>query len=182
MQRKIFIGIDLPREVKKRLMQKIDKWKDFPIRWSREENLHLTLAFLGHVDDELLIGICEGVKEAVMGVEMFDIELNKIELGPTQDENAKVVWFTGEASEELKSLSENIEKELGIFQSSKKIFKPHITLGRVQKYNWQKLETKPDVSEDFSVLLPVESVQVFQSEVVDGNRKFSVIDNCELKL
>lgn len=182
MQRKIFIGVDLPGEVKKRLIQKIEKWEDLPIRWSREENLHLTLSFLGHVDDELLSGICESVRDAVENMEMFDVELNKVELGPTQDKNAKLVWFTGEASESLKILSENIEKELGIFKDSKKVFKPHITLGRVQKYNWQKLETTPDVSEDFSVLLPVESVQVFESMVLDGSRKFEIIDNCELKI
>jgi len=180
MKRKIFIGIDLPGEVKKRLMQKIDKWKDLPIKWSREENLHLTLSFLGHVDDELIYSICDSIKEAVANMEMFDVVLNKIELGPTQDEDARVVWFTGEASKALKLLAENIEKELEIFRDSKKIFRPHITLGRIQKYNWQKLEKKPNISENFSVLLPIESVQVFESAIIDGKRKFSVIDNCEL--
>lgn len=180
MQRKIFIGVDLPHEVKKRLMQKIDKWKGLPIRWSREENFHLTLAFLGHVDDELLGGVCDSVREVVENVEMFDVNLDKIELGPVQDKDAKMVWFTGAASEELKFLSENIEKELGIFQDDKKVFRPHIMLGKIQKYKWQKLKKKPDISEDFSVLLPVESVQIFESIIVDGKRKFEVIDNCEL--
>lgn len=179
MQRKIFIGVDLPIEVKKRLMQKIDKWKELPIRWSREENLHLTLEFLGHVDDELIGGICESVKEAAQSSEMFDVDLNRIELGPNQDD-PRVVWFTGIASEELKELSENIEKELGIFQADKKIFRPHITLGRIQKHKWQKLDKKPDVSEDFSVFLPVESVQIFESVEIDGKRKFEVIDSFEL--
>jgi len=180
MKRKIFIGVDLSVEIKKRLMQKIEKWQKLPIRWSREENFHLTLLFLGHIDDELIYEICNSVKQAVENIEMFDIELNKIELGPTQDENAKVAWFAGEASEELKFLSENIEKELGIFMDNKKIFRPHIILGRIQQYSWQKLQEKPDISEDFSVLLPVESVQIFESVMIDGKRKFSVIDNCDL--
>lgn len=182
MQRKIFIGVDLPADVKKRLMQKVSKWEDLPIRWSKEENLHLTLAFLGHVDDELLGGICDGVREAVTNFDMFDIELNKLELGPTQDENARLVWFTGEESKELKKLTEEIEKELGIFQASKKTFRPHITLGRIQKHNWQKLNEKPRIEESFSVLLPIESVQVFESGMIEGNRKFSVIDSFELEI
>ncbi len=180
MQRKIFIGVDLPAEVKKRLMQKIERWEGLPIRWSREENLHLTLTFLGFVDDEIIFDICEKVKNAVKEIEAFDIELDKIELGPTRDENARVVWFTGKADDRLKQLVENIEKELGIFRESKKVFKPHVTLGRVQKYNWQKLEKTPEISEKFSVLLPIDSVQIFESAVIDGKRKFDVIDSASL--
>ncbi|MFA7466620.1 MAG: RNA 2',3'-cyclic phosphodiesterase [Parcubacteria group bacterium] len=181
MQRKIFIGVSLPGEVKKRLMRKIEKWEDLPIRWSSEENLHLTLAFLGHVDDDLIMGICDGVRDAVSGVDMFDVSLDKIELGPIRDENANLVWFTGEASDDLKRLVENIEKELGIFRSEKKSFRPHITLGRIRKHKWEKLEEKPDIAEDFSVLLPIESVQIFESAEIEGKRKFSVIDSHELK-
>jgi 2'-5' RNA ligase len=180
MQRKIFIGVSLPDEVKKRLMQKIEKWEDLPIRWSREENLHLTLAFLGHIDDDLIMGICDSVRDAVGGFDMFDVSLDRIELGPTRDENAKLVWFTGEASEELKELVENIEKELGIFRSEKKSFRPHITLGRIRKHKWEKLEEKPDISENFSILLPVESVQIFESAEIEGKRKFTIIESCDL--
>ncbi len=180
MQRKIFIGVDLPVDVKKRLMQKIEKWEDLPIRWSREENLHLALSFLGHVDDELIFDICKKIKSVVEKLEVFDIGMDKIELGPTQDNDARVVWFTGEASEELKSLSENIEKSLGFFRENKKVFKPHITLGRIQKYNWQKLEKTPKISEEFSVLLPINSVQIFESTIIDGKRAFSVIDSSSL--
>lgn len=180
MQRKIFIGVDLPVDVKKRLMQKTEKWKDLPIRWSREENLHLTLAFLGHVDDELIFGVCKKIKFMVENLEVFDIGMDKIELGPTQDKNAREVLFTGGASEELKKLSESIEKNLGFFKENKKIFKPHITMGRIQKYNWQKLKKIPDIAEKFSVLLPINSVQVFESAMIDGKRTFSVIDNFNL--
>jgi len=177
MQRKIFIGVDLPTEVKKRLTQKVEQWKGLPVRWSKEENLHLTLIFLGYVDDELIFDVCKKVKDAVEKMEAFDIELSKIELGPTQDKDARVVWFTGKSNQELKVLAESIEKELGIFRENKKEFKPHITLGRVQKYNWQKLKAVPEISEDFSVLLPMDSVQIFESAIIDGKRKFAVIDS-----
>ncbi|HFC76787.1 MAG TPA: RNA 2',3'-cyclic phosphodiesterase [Candidatus Moranbacteria bacterium] len=177
MQRKIFIGVDLPNDVKKRLMQKVKKWEKLPIRWSREENIHLTLISLGYVSDDLIFDICEKVKMAVGEMDVFDIDLSRIELGPTQEKDAKIVQFTGKISKELKELSENIEKKLGIFQANKKEFKPHITLGRIQQYGWQKLKSIPNVAEEFSVLLPIESVQIFESAIIDGKRKFSVIDS-----
>ncbi len=180
-RRKIFIGVELPVDLKKRLRQKIEQWKDLPIRWSREENLHLTLAFLGFVDDEIIFDVCEKVKKAVKDMEIFDIDLQKIELGPTADKNARVVWFTGKADERLKRLVENIEKSLGIFNKRKKTFKPHITLGRIRKYGWRKLQKTPNLAEDFSVLLTIDKAQVIESAVVDGKRNFSVIESCPLK-
>lgn len=180
MQRKIFVGIDLPKEVKKRLMQKVAKWKDLPVRWSREENLHITLSFLGHVDDELLFDICEKVREAVQNMDAFDIDMDRIELGPEQGKDAKMFWFAGEASDELKNLQEKIEKELGFFHESKKVFRPHITLGRIKQYGWQRLEEIPQIKEEFHVSVPVDSVEVIESLVEEGKRKFVTIESCSL--
>ncbi len=180
MQRKISVGIELSPAVKKRLMQKIDKWKDLPIRWSAENNLHLVLVSIGYVDDELLPGICESVRMAVENIKSFDIDLSKIELGPKGEKDAKLVWFSGSASGKLKELEESIIKELGFFQQEKKEFKPHIILGRIRKFGWQKLEKTPDISEEFRVLLPIENVAVLESTLVNGKRKFLVVESCPL--
>ncbi|MDH4330880.1 MAG: RNA 2',3'-cyclic phosphodiesterase [Candidatus Moranbacteria bacterium] len=181
MQRKIFIGIDLPQAVKKRLMQKIEKWKDLPVRWSREENLHITLSFLGHVDDEMLSNICEKVCNAVEEIDIFDMDMSKIELGPEGGKDAKMFWFSGEASDELKKLQSSIERELGFFHEDKKVFRPHITLGRIKQYGWQRLKEIPEIQEDFHVSVPVESVEIIESTMLDGKRKFMVIESCPLK-
>lgn len=182
MQRKIFIGIELSGAVKKRLMQKVEKWKDLPVRWSREENLHLNLINLGHVEDEIVYEICAKVSKVTEEMDLFDIDMDKIELIPSADKNAKAINFTGGESEKLKFLCEKIEKALGIFNQPKKSFRPSITLGRIQQYGWQKLETIPEVGENFTVLLPIESVEIFESTLIDGKRKFESIESCPLKI
>ncbi len=181
MQRKIFIGIELSGAVKKRLMQKVEKWKDLPIRWSREENLHLNLINLGHVEDEIVFDICTKVRKVVEEIDLFDIDMDKIELIPSDDKNAKSINFTGTESEKLKFICEEIEKALGIFSHAKKNFRPSITLGRIQQYGWQKLESTPKVGENFTVLLPIESVEIFESTIIDGKRKFASVESCPLK-
>lgn len=182
MQRKIFIGIELSGAVKKRLMQRIEKWKDLPVRWSREENLHLNLINLGHVEDEIVFEICTKVRKVAEEIDLFDIDMDKIELSPSADKNAKAINFTGPESEKLKILCEEIEKALGIFSHSKKSFRPSITLGRIQQYGWQKLEPTPEVGENFTVLLPIESVEIFESTLIDGKRKFASVESCGLKI
>ena len=192
MQRKIFIGVELSPSVKKRLMQKVQKWADLPVRWSREENLHLNLINLGHVENEIVYEICTKVRKVVEEIDLFDIDMDKIELspprqasgetGPSTGKNAKSFNFTGPESEKLKFLCEEIEKGLGIFNHSKKRFRPSIVLGRIQQYGWQRMDSIPEVEEKFTVLLPIESVEIFESGIIDGKRKFASIESCVLKI
>ncbi|MEF3692270.1 MAG: RNA 2',3'-cyclic phosphodiesterase [Candidatus Moraniibacteriota bacterium] len=182
MQRKIFIGVGLSDAVKKRLKQKTQKWAELPIRWSREDNLHLNLINLGHVEDEIVYDICTKVREVTERKDLFDIDLERIGLSPTADRDAKAVVFSGKESENLKLLCEEIEKSLGIFNYSKKVFKPVIVLGRIQQYGWRKLKSVPELEEHFTVLLPIESVEIFESAIIDGQRKFALVESCPLKI
>ncbi|MDO8529451.1 MAG: RNA 2',3'-cyclic phosphodiesterase [bacterium] len=180
MQRKIFIGISLPDDVKKRLNQKIEKWRELPIKWSKEGNFHITLSFLGFIKDDTLADICSGVKEVAENFENFDIEFEKIELGPDA-KNPRLVWFSGNASEELKKLQSDIEKALDIFVREKKIFKPHITLGRISKLKWETLPEVPKIEENFRVSIPIERVEVFESRMEDGKKVYDILESCMLK-
>jgi len=180
MQRRIFVGIDLPKTVKKRLGEKIQKWSDLPIKWIKEDNFHITLAFLGYIEDEDLGRICEDISRAVENLEAFDVELDVIELGPQKGREARLVWFSGKASEELKKLQEEIEKALGSFKIEKKEFHPHVTVGRIRKNKWQTLPDAPEIQEVFRVSIPVENVTVFDSRSEETSDKFVAIETCPL--
>lgn len=178
-KRKIFIEIEVPEGVKKRLVSRTEKWQNLPVKWSKKENLHITLLFLGYVDESVLPEICQKVSEAVSKIESFDIEFDKIEIGPSP-EKPQTVWFSGEASEDLKDLYESVQKELDIFQTEKKSFRPHITLGKIRKKKWESLEEKPEINENFKVTMTVESVSVMESRGEEGGMEYHVIENCPL--
>jgi RNA 2',3'-cyclic 3'-phosphodiesterase len=180
VKRKIFISINLAERDKKRLVRATEKWQDLPVKWVKETNLHITLAFVGHVLDEDISVICEKVCEAVKDFEIVDLEFEKIELSPTA-QNPKTIWLTGEASEELRLLQENIEKSLDIFISSKKTFSPHVTLGRIRQKKWQELEEAPTVEKNFPLTVTVESVDVMASKFEDDGQEYTVIQSCPLK-
>jgi len=180
MKRKIFISMNLPDRDKKRLIRATEKWQDFPVKWVKEPNLHVTLVFLGHIMDESMPEICEKISEAVKNTEMFDLEFETIELGPDA-KNPKIVWLSGEASENLKILHEKIEKALGIFINSKKSFRPHITLGRIRGRKWEALSPKPEIFEKHNLIVSVESVDIMASDFGDGSREYMTIQVCPLK-
>ena len=58
---RVFIAVNLPDGVKEELL----KYKyDVPAKWTKKENIHITLSFLGYVSDERL----ESILRAVEGV------------------------------------------------------------------------------------------------------------------
>lgn len=175
-KKKIFIEIAIPRHIKKRAMQKTSGWKDLPVKWTKEENLHLTVAFLGYVDEEVLPEICQKVREAVEKIEPFEIGFDRIEMSPVED--PRLIQLSGSPSEDLRILNEEVERLLGMMPPKHKQFNPHITLGRIRKQKWKELEQKPIVGGKLEAVMPVESVSVMES-VGDGAEYVSV-EECEL--
>lgn len=180
MKRKIFISINIPEKDRKRLVRAVEKWQDLPVKWVKEQNFHITLAFLGYVTDEIIADICEKVKKVAEAKDIFDIELGRIEIGPTEKEQ-KLIWLTGDASEELKLLAEDMEKELEIFRSEKKSFRPHITLGKIRKHKWDELLAKPEISEKFPLIITVESVDIMASDFALDGTEYTIVESCPLK-
>jgi 2'-5' RNA ligase len=179
MKNKIFISIDIPKKFKKRMVLETQKWQDLPMKWMKETSLHITLVFLGFVDEEVIFEICEKVRQACENENIFDIEFDQIELFPSVDE-PRTIALTGKPSEELRDLVNSIEKELGISTSPKKSFRPHITLGRTKKYKWEELENKPSISQKFSLTIPVENVDIVSSKTDKSTGEYTVLESCPL--
>lgn len=180
MKRKIFISINIPDRIRKRLAKAMEKWNELPVKWVKEANLHVTLFFLGHIDDETTQRACQAVREIVSKTDIFDLEFEKIELGPDV-QNPRLVWLTGQPSGQLLELYEKIEKELGMFSASRKEFRPHVTLGRIRKYKWEEIGTAPQISEKFSLAISVESIDVMASHFGEGDSEYAVIESCPLR-
>jgi len=178
-QRKVFIGIQLPASVRKKLVQKIEKWQDLPIKWIREDSFHITLSFIGYVSDESIIDICRNISQAVAKVAVFDIQFGNIKLG-SEKNRPNLIWLEGESSDKLKDLDEIIAKNLGIFVEKRKEFRPHVTLGRLRAKKWETLPEKPKIFEKFSVSVPVESVEIFESREENEKKKYFTLESCAL--
>jgi len=180
MKRKIFVSINIPKKDKNRLTKALGEWQELPVKWTKEPNFHLTLSYLGHVEDNAIPAIIQSVEKAVSGKTIFDLYFSQIELNSETD--PKVIWLSGTASEELKSLQEVVEKELGIFVTEKKIFIPHITLGRIRKQKWEEAENLPEIKKTLDFAVTVESVDVMASDFENGGEEYTIIDSFPLSI
>jgi len=82
MRHRIFIAINLPEDVKRNLLDCQNKWLELPCRWTKKENLHITLMFLGYLSDEELLEVLKITKEVASRNPAFSINLKKILYGP----------------------------------------------------------------------------------------------------
>jgi len=176
-KKKIFIEITVPGALRKRLVQKYSQWQHMPVKWMKEESLHLTISFIGYVDESVIPDICRKINEAVNNFEAFEITFNNIELGPDAN-NPKTIWLSGEPSLELGKLNEVIEQALGMRPQKHKEYRPHITLGRIRKLRWDELSEKPNLNEKFNVTITVDSVSVMESK--GGGAEYVSLEECAL--
>lgn len=180
MKSKIFISINIPAKIKKRLILVTQKWQDLPVKWIKEDNLHITLVFLSFVSEEVIPEICKKMGYVSERENIFEISFDRIELFPSVEE-PRMIALTGEPSEELRNLINNIEKELGISNVLRKSFRPHITLGRGRRHKWEALEDKPFIQEKFSFSFSVESIDIMASNFDNNKNSYSIIESCPLR-
>ena len=180
-KRRVFISINLPEDIKKKLAGYKERWLELPIRWTKQDNIHITLVFLGYIADEELINICKAVKESASNHSSFSINLFKICYGPTDKKPPRMVWAIGEKSEEFASLKDDLDKSLAI--SEKRQFSPHVTLGRIRKWEWQKIEPeeRSEIDEEIGLNFSVDSIELMESVLKRGGPEYTILESYNLK-
>ena len=123
-----FISIELPEEIKDELVRvqsaisKINGWKGKIVE---RENLHLTLKFLGEIDDKKVADVEERLKQ----LEFDKVKVNLGELGVFSENFIRIVWVSLEDGE-LKNLQRAVDSLLdGLFDKEER-FMGHITIVR----------------------------------------------------
>jgi RNA 2',3'-cyclic 3'-phosphodiesterase len=131
-----FIAIEIPSEVKSALaaLQSELRRAGADVSWTKPENIHLTLNFLGEVD-ERRIGEVENVCVAsAVEFQPFTLSLNDTGVFPNARQ-PRVLWVglageIGKTSEMRKRLDDGLA--LIGFEREEKDFRPHLTIGRVK--------------------------------------------------
>jgi len=183
-QHRIFLAINLPDKIKKRLSEFKKEWFDLPIRLTKTENLHITLIFIGYVDTEEVIDMCKLTKEAISKESIFEIKLNKICFGPL-NKKPRMIWAVGDINNNLSRLKNSLEKNL--FNSNKntasynRSFRPHITLAKIKQKEWLKLLNKPNIEKDISLSFSVDSVKIMESYLSRKGPEYTVLESIPLK-
>ena len=131
-----FIAIPLPKETKDFLsgLQNQLKSCGADVKWVEPGNIHLTLKFLGEIDEERLNKISLALEETTNRISAFTVSIDSIGAFPGIN-SPRIIWAgVGQGDNEVKVIAKGLEErlnEIGI-PKEERPFSSHITLGRTR--------------------------------------------------
>lgn len=186
MKLRLFIAVNFPKKTREEIGGLINELRvEYPqIRWEKTENLHLTLKFLGGVEERKIDKVIKGIERAVEGIKPFWFEPGNLGYFLCQ---SLIVWLGAKTQEGLFKMVKNLESEMAKigFPKEKREFLPHITLGRAKKLTsrkkWQRIakEVRNYKTPSFSKF-KVKEIVLMKSQLTPKGSIYSLVDKVEL--
>jgi 2'-5' RNA ligase len=105
------------------------------VNWVPAENIHITLLFLGEVNERDLPAVCRVVADTAAGEPPFAFRVSRVGAFPNL-RRPKVIWAgLTDGAAELARLHDRLEQpllDLGCYRREDRPYTPHLTLGRVK--------------------------------------------------
>lgn len=130
-----FIAIELPEELKQQIaaLQENLKRSGADVKWVEPRNLHLTLKFLGNIEEAQVAPLTEALRSSRLLPPPFSLTFEGIGAFP-KTTSPRVIWVgLTKGCKELERLVEAVETvcEEARFPKEERPFKAHLTIGRL---------------------------------------------------
>lgn len=132
---RVFVGVPVSAAVAGRISAVRAEFGSGAVRWVPAENYHLTLKFLGDVEEPRIASIRGALREALGGTLSFRVTARGLGVFP-DPRRPRVLWV-GLAAPELTRVAGHVEHGLEAlgFEKAMAPFRPHVTIGR-----WRRAE------------------------------------------
>ena len=181
-----FVAIELDpalrRPLVRLLREQLPRTRD--VRWCSEQQLHVTLKFLGEVADPQIAKVCEVVAAAAAQLQPFAVRLGGLGCFPSPN-RARVLWCGIEdpaaGCQRWLTLADPLLAELG-FERETRAYHAHITLGRSKARDGSAvirrvLETVPAPPPNE---MTVDHVVLFESRLGPGGARYYPVSTVPL--
>jgi len=132
-----FIAVEISDEIRNNAvaLQEALAKTGAEVKWATPDTMHVTLLFLGEVDDRELHAVCRVVQDVAATEPPFPLRVSGVGAFPTP-RRPKTLWAgITDGATELKRLYDRLEAkllELGCYRKEERGYTPHLTLGRVK--------------------------------------------------
>jgi len=149
------------------------------VKWVNPQSIHLTLKFLGNIEEGTIENIAQGIQNGIRGFQPWSATVKNVGAFPSL-RSPRVVWVGIEdQGAQLVGLQNQIEKEMSRlgFEKEKRKFSPHLTLGRVRSPKGKNELVKYLLDERERVFgeINVDRVILFRSELKPTGAVYRVL-------
>jgi 2'-5' RNA ligase len=180
-----FIAVNVAPAVAMRLARLIAEMQmgEAKIKWVAENNMHITLQFLGDVEPTLIPEISQAVEQAAGEVEPFEMVCAGLGAFPDR-RRPRSLWIGVEkGAEPMCDLQRGVEKalkKLGFRPEARK-FHPHLTLGRVKRSEPHEIAALFEGREQFIAgATAVDEVVLYSSQLERDGPVYTVLATAPL--
>jgi len=134
---RLFVGIRPPEPIRDLLIDAMDDSADF--RWQDEEQLHLTLRFVGEVERP----VANDLGDVLSRIHSERFELRIAGVGRFEQRNSGALWAGVEPKAPVAALAAKVERvcqSVGL-EPERRAFHPHITLARWKGRRAREVQT-----------------------------------------
>jgi len=186
--RRIFTAIDISDEARRKSSDYIESMSgEFPnlrVGWERAEKLHLTLKFLGDIDEDRLKNLIEAVEKTAERFSIFKLQISETGAFPSP-RNARILWLgVRDEPGNMRRLNEILETECERkdFEKEKRNFKPHMTIARLRQPPQSKELIEKHLHNDFvSIEFAVSEIVIYESRLQKSGSIYSIVTKHRLK-
>ncbi len=131
-----FLAINLSHDARAAIGNAVRNWRYLgrSVRWVKESNIHLTIKFLGDIPSSQVKDVSSAVKQLCSDLEPFTLELDRPGVFPDL-RRPRVLWIGLKGpADSLAGVQNLVEETLFLqgFPKEKRLFIPHITVGRIK--------------------------------------------------
>jgi 2'-5' RNA ligase len=180
--KRIFLAIDISDEARRKVSDYIAALhSEFPklrVGWEKPEKLHLTMKFLGNINDEQLRKLTGAVEKTALQISNFNFQIAKTGAFPSL-RDARILWLgLQDEKGSLRKLNEILETEcerIG-FEKEKRDFKPHLTIARLREPRNSKELTQIHLQNEFETIeFEVSEITIYESKLQPNGSIYSIV-------
>jgi 2'-5' RNA ligase len=160
--------------------------REFPqlrVGWERPEKLHLTLKFLGDVNEETLQNVQRAVREVVESNRRFQMALAGTGKFPPKGD-PRILWLGGQDNGQFAAIALQIERELTPmgFEPERRGFSPHLTIARLREPRRSANLGDVHLNNDFGpVGFEVREIVIYESKLLPKGSVYGRVAGFPLK-
>jgi 2'-5' RNA ligase len=184
---RLFVAATLPAKIREALAKIQEDFKEFPARWVKKENLHITVVFIGEIKDPHCVKkISRALMRSAEKSKKIHLETSGTALFPNEHKARVLAVNLAGETEALQMLAEEIKQRLREekINFDEKILHPHITIARLKRVHPRRRRKIRQGAAEYEApreSFEVDQIALMESELTAANPVYKTIETFNLE-